>query len=246
MSTSIQCESCGAAIPAANVELALMIAKCEQCDGVFSFAEQVGHSDEDAVNRVLGGAPAPVRAIPTDHKVRQDDSGDRLTLTLPWFSPKTIALAFFAVFWNGFLVVWYAIGLSSLASGETSAIIMLLFPFLHVMAGFYVGYAAITGFLNSTTVTVTRRGVEVRHGPLPWPGNKTLHTHDIEQLYVSPRQMSSNNSTQIVYDVTAIGPDNLEVVLVKGVENDNAAIFLERRIETWLGIEDRAVPGQHV
>jgi hypothetical protein len=246
MSDSIQCETCGAPIPSANIELALMIAKCDQCNAVFSFAGQVGHSDQDAVNRVLGGAQAPVRPVPSDHKVRESDTGDQLILTLRWFTPKTLFIAFFALFWNGFLVVWYTMGLAGLASGETGMIIMLLFPVLHVIAGAYLAYTAITGFVNATTVTVSRRGVDVRHGPLPWPGNKTLSTEDIAQLYVSPRQVSSKNSTQTVYDVTAVGPDNLEVVLVKGIENDNAALFMERRIETWLGIEDREVPGQHL
>jgi len=244
--STVQCETCSAPIPAANVELALMIAKCDQCDAVFSFAGHVRHSDQDAVNRVLGGGAAHARPVPTDHKVRESDTGDGLTLTMSWFSAKTIFMAFFAVFWNGFLVVWYSIGFAALAAGETETIVMLVFPVLHVVAGFYIAYAALTGFVNTTTVTVNRSGIEVRHGPLPWPGNKTLDSGEIAQLYVSPRQVSSKNASQIVYDVTAVGPDNREIVLVKGVENDNAAVFMERRIETWLGIEDRQVPGQHL
>ena len=223
-----------------------MIAKCGNCDAVFSFADKVGHTEQEVISRVLGEpAPTTDRPIPTDHKVREVDSGDQLTLTMGWFSPQTLFMAFFAVFWNGFLVVWYSIGITGLLSGETEMIIMLLFPVLHVAAGFYVGYSAITGFVNSTTVTVDSAGIEVRHGPLPWPGNIRLDAEDVDQLYVAPRIITGKNTTRTVYDLKAVAKSGTELTVLKTLEDDRAALFMERRIERWLGIEDRRISGQH-
>lgn len=246
---ALSCPTCAADIPAKDVELSLMIAKCASCDAVFSFADRVGHSEEEAIGLMLGEEPrlaeGATRPVPTDHKVKELDAGDRLTLTIGWFSFQTVFLAFFAVFWNGFLLVWYSIGIAGMLAGETGMVFMLLFPVLHVAAGVYVGYTAITGFVNSTTVTVDRNGIDVRHGPLPWPGNITIEAAKIDQLYVAPRVITGKNTTRTVYDIVAIGPGGAEVTVLKALEDDRAALFMERRIEQWLGIEDRQIAGQH-
>ncbi len=244
---SIVCHTCAAPIPAKDIELSLMIAKCTSCDAVFSFADTVGHTEQEVVGRILGDDSAPAeRVMPTDHKVKvKADTDNQLTLSMGWFSAQTLFMAMFAVFWNGFLLVWYAIGITGFLAGESGMIIMLLFPVLHVAAGFYVGYTAICGFVNSTTISVDRTGIEVVHGPLPWPGNVSLQAQDVDQLYVVPRVITGKNSTRTVYDLKAVDRGGSEITVLRTLEDDRAALFMERRIEQWLGIEDRRIAGQH-
>jgi len=242
----ISCPSCATPVPAEDLELSMMLAKCSACDTVFSFAEEVGRTEGDSLRGALGARPAHRPGTPTDHPVKEHEDGDGLVLSWRWFSPRHLFLGFFALFWNGFLVVWYTIGISAVAAGDDSAVMMLCFPGIHVLVGLGVGYMAITGVVNSTTVRITQGRLAVEHHPLPWPGAKELHTDSIAQLFVKQRIKRGKNGTTVTYEVLARDRSHGEVTLMKGIAQEQAARYLEHRIEQWLGIEDQAVAGEHL
>lgn len=245
---AIHCPTCGAKVPAADVELSLLLAKCLACDEVFSFGDAVGRPDAEAVGRAAGAAPdaAPDRPpIPLDHGVVEREEAGGLILELRWFGLQGVFLLVFALFWNGFLAVWYSIALTALLSGDGEAVMMVVFPLIHVAAGLGIGYWSIATLLNRTTIRVDRHGIAVRHGPLPWPGSREIPVPDVLQLYVEPRVVRGKNTTRTVYDLNAVLRSG-SITLVSGIEDARSARFLEHRIEGWLGIVDRPVAGQHL
>ena len=263
----LTCPSCGASpIPADDVELSLMIAKCSQCDTVFSFAETVGHDELEVFDRALGVPPTPSGAAPgigsgvgsgvehragrpltpKKHRVQEAETPTGLSLEMRWFSAQHVALGFFALFWNGFLLVWYAIALSSFAAGDSEAAMGLCFPVIHVAVGIGVGYGALAGFVNRTLVEVRTGHISVTHGPLWWPGAVELDANDVEQLYVETRVIRGKNSSRTVYDLKARLRDGSSTDLCKGVSELSSARYLEHRVEGWLGIEDQPVAGEHL
>ncbi len=225
----LSCPECGAQIPADNINLDRMVAKCGECNAVFGFGDQFGASDQRSVARLPVPRPANVQ-------IEQD--GAELRFTRQWFSPAMAFLALFAIFWNGFMAVWFGIAIMSRLWP------MALFGTLHGAIGLFVAYYALAGFLNSTMIRVGMGEIEVTHGPLPWFGNRRLETAAIAQLYVKEVLRNRRNSTSLTHEVHVARRDGGHVTLLSGLESSEQALYLEQEIERSLGIKDLAVRGE--
>jgi hypothetical protein len=233
-------------VPSADVELALLLAKCSSCDAVFSFAGHVGRSEDQAVEAALGAPPPSFRQSPSSLGVNESEGDGGLELSYRWFRFQHLFLAFFAVFWNGFLVVWYvAVAGMAMEGNSLEVAPFALFPLIHVTVGLGVGYTALTGLVNSTTLAVNQAGLSVRHGPLPWRGNVDFASSDLEQLFLTRRVSNSKNGSTVVFDLKAISAGKT-VVLIKGVATENTARYLEHKVEAFLGIANQPVAGEHL
>ena len=162
-----------------------------------------------------------------------------LTFTYRWFSIPYIFLAAFALLWDAFLVVWYSIAFS-----QDAPLIMLIFPLVHVIVGVGVTYAALAGFYNRTVITVGQGKLSIQHGPIPWPGNKTLQASELTQLYSEERVIRVNNGTQMRYQLSAISRENRKIKLLGGLNAPSEVRFLEHKLEEQLGIQDHPVEGE--
>ena len=187
-------------------------------------------------------------------------------ITWRWFNPVLgVFLAFFSVFWNGFLVVWYSIvlqmfhraapgvdsgyGASSELSAETlshgTAWVFATFPLLHVAVGLGMIYYTITLFVNQTEVSVENGELEVRHGPLPWRGNCKLSRTTIAQLYVARRLSTSRrNGTTESFDLMVLDPEHIITPLIKNLPSLEHAKYVEQWVEQKLGIRNQSVEGE--
>jgi hypothetical protein len=111
--------------------------------------------------------------------------------------------------------------------------------------GVWLTYYVIAGFVNRTRVAVGGGAVDVRIGPLPWPGSKRVEASDIEQIFCEMIIARSRGGTQFyAYCVNAVTSRSWKLTLVSGLEERDVALFLEREIEKALGITDEYVPGQ--
>jgi hypothetical protein len=165
---------------------------------------------------------------------------DGLRLGYRWFSARYVFMALFCVVWDGFLVFWYGIALNQ--SGPSQ--IMIWFPLLHVVAGVCITYSTLAGFVNRTEVRVSNRAVTVRHGPLPWFGQRDIAASDIAQVY---RQQivttGSRGSTSVRYRLSVIRHDERKVDLLS-CDSPDTALYVEQEVERYLCIGDRRVSGE--
>jgi hypothetical protein len=107
------------------------------------------------------------------------------------------------------------------------------------LAGGELGvYWFLAFLLNRTTLRADDRGLDVRHGPLPWPGSRYLPRDQILQLYVTMHRTRRN----INYRLMAMLPFH-NAVLLRHVRTPEEALYFERALEKRLGIEDQPVPG---
>ena len=161
-------------------------------------------------------------------------------ITRRWFSCVFIFLAFFCVFWDGFLVFWY-----SIAFGAGAPLIAKLFPILHLALGIGLTYFTLAGFVNRTTIEVASDELTIQHGPLPWFGNHRLPVDQLEQLY--SRQVvnqGKNGRISYSYKVNAVTREGKKITLLSGLTESDQALFVEQQLEQHLGIKDRPVPGE--
>lgn len=230
--TPLACPSCGAPIPAEDVNVALMVALCRGCASTVELA--AGRSRPPAALLELAAPPAGLTI---------EDRGGALVLRRRWFEPNGafFFMVLWCVLWDGFLVVWYLAAFAGLASGDVSSIGMALFPTLHVIAGVGVTYFTLATAINHSTITLDDTHLRIAHGPLPWRAPDPVPLRSIDQLYLTQR-LQKNQRT---FTLVARRLDRTSVELLSGLPRDEQARFLEQRIESHLGIPDRAVEGEY-
>jgi hypothetical protein len=269
----LNCKACGAQIRAEDMNLDHLVARCRHCHAVFGFreqleADQAQPSDPSAPVAAPGGYVQGPRArpgyvpavgrrraevpLPKGLSVQREEPAGigfgeaagrgKLVILRRWFSPKYVFLLFFCVVWDGFLLFWYSIVFSQ--GGEGPAVIMGLFPLLHVAVGVGLTYSTLAGFLNTTTLTVEDDLLRVRHRPVPWIGNRDLRVADLKQLYVREHVSRSRNGTSTTYRVHAVLDGGNDLKLLSGLEDASQALYVEQQIERHLGIVDEAVGGE--
>ncbi len=183
-----------------------------------------------------------IEALPAPKGMTVATEGGGLVIRRRWFSPSAFFLLGFAVFWDGFLVVWYTIALSGALGGDDAAAMALLFPLLHVAAGVGITWLALATLLNTTKITLRSGELSVEHGPVPWKRPPTLKAGDLEQLWVVEKRGNKGGRS---YQLHARTRQGVAHKLVSGLQDVNQARFLERRLEAALGIRDRKVQGEY-
>jgi hypothetical protein len=244
----LDCPSCGRQIAAADIHLERTLAKCVACNTVFNFAHLVAAPGVDA--------PLQRPRVPPPPRWQVDDWGSDLRIRWRWWTPVALFLLFFCVAWDSFLVFWYAMALGKGGPPGDFQWIAIVFPIAHVAVGVGLTYVTLALLLNRTTVRVSGGRLTVRHGPIPWGGNGAWDAHDIEQLYCAPgssglRRMAhsarhAHHGAMGVghYDLCALLRDGTMVRLLRNIAELDHAVFLEQKLEEFLGIADRRVPGE--
>jgi len=232
----VSCKSCGATVPAENLNLDRMVAKCGACHAVFSFAiDGQQPPSRDPEQRDRGDVPRP-------ETLQIERFGGELTITRRWWStPAVVILTIFTIIWNGISWGGFVMVLEDMPPAA-------LFIALFLLIGLLMGYFTLCLMLNSTVITVGRELV-IRHGPLPVPGNRRLAASDLDQLYVTEhvstsRSDSGRRTTQVSYQLRARLQDGSGVKLLRAVTEAEEALYLEQLIEEELGIVDEPVRGE--
>ncbi|WP_420629125.1 hypothetical protein [Candidatus Leptofilum sp.] len=233
----LNCPKCGTEILSENMNLDRMIAKCNRCHSVFSFADRLDTPT----------TPAKLDA-PQPEKVRVENSGTDLTLHWRWFSWYIVPMTLFALFWNGIILFGFGGAFFFADSGELPSFASLL-PLL-ILPHFWVGlaliYYVLTGYLNKTVVTVNYGQLSVQHGPLPWWGNKRYEPSHIVQLYTKEnRSRFRRNTWSGSFEVHVILKKGTHQKLLSGLDSSEHGLFVEQALETYLNITDHAVRGEY-
>ena len=212
---SVHCPGCHALVPAADINIAALVAKCGNCNRIFPLSIQNLQAAGATKGEPELGCPGGV--------VREVGPGGELFIRLSWFHPILIFMAFFCVFWDGFLVFWYAMALARPAQGMMW--MPLLFPLLHVAVGVGLTYYVISGFLNSTRILIDDEFVHIRHQPLPWRGNRDQPRREIRTIEMTMgwAQVCSN------------GEEGRQTVLLSNITY-NRARYIARQMANFLNV----------
>lgn len=222
----IQCRSCRAPIVAEDMNIALAVAKCRQCNSVFGFADEV-----TGARRPRGPVELPVRFA-------VEDLGATWRIVRRWFTPVAFFLVFFCMFWDGIVLVFIT---TAFFSGEP---MMALFTSLHAAVGLGLTYFTVCSFVNRTIIEIAGDRLRVRHTPLPWPGRRDLAAADVRQLFTTEKVHRGKNGVSYSYVVHVRTSAGGDVKLLAGLSEVEHALFVEQQIEQRLGIRDEPVAGE--
>lgn len=231
----IQCPNCGEVVPADNVHLDRMVAKCRACSAVFAISVPgQAHAEPD------GGRPRAHVAQPSDVSVAE--YGRELAITRDHRSGCGF------LFLLGFATVWNSLAWALYFGVPAELWYIRWFLAIFQLVGFFLAYLTIASLVNKVTITVNPDMLSLRHHPLPFPGNVQIESACIVQLFVRERisrsSSSRSSSISVYYSVEARLEDGTRKKVLANLRDPDEALWYERTIEEWLGIADREVRGE--
>jgi hypothetical protein len=225
------CPRCGQPIPGVDIDLATRSAVCRPCGEVVALAAQPALGIEP-----VGAAPMGLYR-PTDLSWAEvNDSPGTWSVTITPPRAAAFGLLFFAIFWDGFLVFWYSMAVSS----KNPPLVMLLFPLLHVGAGLFITHAALCGLVNRTTVRLGAGVFEFRRGPIPQGGavrEPTLNIAGFETAKVSGGSMqmkSKGRTSRPTWGVHVLTRDGRAIPVRLGFQDQTHADYAATRLSQML------------
>ncbi|GIK40183.1 MAG: hypothetical protein BroJett011_40160 [Chloroflexota bacterium] len=214
----LTCKQCGTSIPSPAEDQAW--ARCANCQAVFSLSWA-----EIPTDLAQAGA-----FLPKGMSLQLLPNG--LEIAYNWFSPVYIVLALIALIWNSF--IFSAIG----ALGWW----LLLIP--HFWVGIGMAAYALINLVNRTIITVTPDDLEIIHTPIPYPPYRIFDPITLKQLYVKEVKHQNKGSVTYTYDLYMTTWTGRNQKLVGRIPEAHIALALEKEIEHFLQIKDRAIPGE--
>ena len=236
----MNCPYCSTLIPSGDVNIVRLVAKCKSCNEVFSFSNEFG-------GKALNPASAPPddgysEPPPMPPGLQTAVVGDTLHIRYKWFKPAILFLMFFAVAWDSFLIFWYG---AALFIPGPEKIFMLVFPIVHLAVGVAITYGVLCGLFNTTTISVSRGALGIRHAPFSWGfGNKLIPVDQLDQLYCRSETTHGKNGTSTSYSLHAVLTNGKRLDLLTNLDDRDLAAYLEYSIEYHLDIKDRPVSGE--
>lgn len=213
---------------------------CQFCGTPVAIPARQPDSPEDAP------FSGPKPAVPVPDQLCVEERGGELRITWRWFTWGVLFLIPFCIAWNAFLVGWYSMAAGGHGAPGGMQIIMLLFPIGHVAVGLGLLYVCLLLILNRTVIRVSYGELELRHGPLPVPGNRRVPADEIAQLYVGhERQPRRNGDSSHAYPLIARLKSGQQLKLLPRNTQLDIARALEQLVEEHLGIRDEPVAGEY-
>jgi hypothetical protein len=176
---------------------------------------------------VTGGLPA---SVPVPRNIICERQATGVTLTQRWFSWTSVMTVPYCILLDALVVVAYALR----PKGD-----LPLLTFLLVLPGILVAlgatYYLVARLVNRTVVTVTARELSMRHGPLPWPGNRSVVLQQMKEFRCGKRT-SRNYAGDVwqTYTLNAVLEDGQQVELLHRIGSPGAANILRQEVIGWL------------
>ena len=234
----MQCPECDVELPPSAIRPARNLAHCPLCDGMVELARV----DGDLVAVGLRPAPPPSelrilrdeepRAEGESYRDAVQESSGHFEAVMRWFSPGIIFLTFFVIFWDGFLVFWYSIGIATGAP-----MMMFIFPIVHIAVGVGLTWWVLAGWFNRTRILIEDGVLRIKHGPVPVFGRRPceLRLAEVDMFVVkeAKKKVRAKGSSAIQYEIEARSAADSRVVL-GCLSERRLADYLQRKFDKHL------------
>ncbi len=227
----LTCPRCNHIIDSKDINMEKLMAKCSNCQNVFSFSYDSATSSLVTENVIPKGIE--------ELKLRSE-----LELRLNWAETISEGGRWFMILFTGLwnlILLPFVVGV--ILSGQWG---ILIFLAAHLFIGLGLLWNLATIYFNQTYISVTKEEIKVTTKPLwhPFWRDKHIDTNTVTQLYVSQYVQSSKNGIpNYAYALYAILDSGEKVSLVRGMNRETQS-YLERSMEEYLGIKNIKVPDE--
>jgi len=226
----IDCPSCATTIPADNLNIQTNIAKCNSCNGIFSFGKEV---------EKLSSQNIITQEILRPEGVELTHFQDELDISVAqhWTTQEIMPLIFFP-YLAFFLTVGLSILLNNIFSSTLGGLAGVVISLLTIFFG-YFSYFSIRK-KHKIYIHIDDRDLHIEWRPKKFIKDKKYAIRDIDQVYIRKAGPKGAGIFMIINDID--GQKHVE--LIKSVNSRTKAKYIEQEIEKYLGIEDRRVPDE--
>lgn len=202
-----------------DLSLRTGLARCRGCNNVFRFdtAPELAASD---YARPLAGKPRNVT-------IREGRAG--LVIRHRWFTPPVLVYLLFCGVWNALVV-----GTMYHDSLRDEVLFTLLPGIVFIGIGVWLAYMALALCLNTTTLTLDRACLRVRHHPVPWPGNLDLPMASVRQLVCEKRVRHGRRRTSHSYVLEALLKDGRRTRVLSSFKLPDVPLYMQQHAEAWM------------
>lgn len=229
----VTCRRCFRDIPAGEIDPALGFVECARCNAVF----ELRRDDGPPPRRPEVPMPRGVRirrgeVDPQGGPYRGAGVGTgRLEVSLPFTRWRGLIGTLGAVFLFGVAVV-LVVGPGPASDPPPLGVLVLL-----GLASLGLSWPGLAYLVNHRTIVIDADSIEVRNGPVPWPGRRRIAADTLKQLYVERVIYRANRGTDERYCLRTIDADGVHGTLIV-LDRAPQALWLEQEIERQLGIAD--------
>ena len=216
--SSINCPSCGADVPADNLNIHDKIGKCGDCNVVFSLEKDIASLGSKSRVRDTVIRPAGVEMYEFEDELD-------FTLQQPISPLEIIGLSIAPLMAFITFALHFKKGLS----------ILWMMPFL--AAALYFIYSLINRSAYKMFVTVDQQYLNVRYSPKNLQTEQRIAIQEIDQLYIKGEDNGS-----ALYAVVNRPEGQKHIRLIRAMSDKSKPRFVEQEIERFLNIPDREIP----
>lgn len=225
------CPDCGRANPDSCADMKTMSAECIFCDTSISFAEVA-----DGVDRAERRIPCIDKQVQMPDSISVTESVEELRIVKPWFTLNWIPVLALCCIWDfGVVRAWHAALMSDGASSDSGM------PIFQAIIGLIATILTIQHCVNRTHIVVNASGLSSYSRPITFEQPKHIALDEIDQIYCRAERPASKIGR---FEVVAIDTGGECSTIMQGLTEIGHARFIERRIETRLGISDRWIAGE--
>ena len=228
----INCPSCGNPVSADNLNIQTNIAKCTNCDGIFSIGEQVEKlSNQNKISQEI------LRPEGVELTYFQDELD--ISVEQPWGTFEQIFMSFFPFFLI-MITSAFVEGISPSPIAKAGLITIWLASIIGYFAYFFIRKKHKIYFhIDDQYLSIERR-------PKKFIKDKKFAIQDIDQVYIKSIVSSSGAKGAGIFMIVNDAKGQKKVELIKKVSSRTKAKFIEQEIEKYLGIKDRRVPDEEI
>ncbi|MBI4614909.1 MAG: hypothetical protein HY720_14960 [Planctomycetes bacterium] len=228
----VACPKCGQVVRASDMDLGNLLARCSHCDVVFPFESDLDSLVQLEEPRGVPGGPEapPPRGLFVQH------SPAELRLWWRWLSWSSVVQFAVCIFID---VIWFITGPGAPARWLRNFEELPNAALQIVFAGccLWANYVAIAALVNGSEIAVSGDSIQVRHGPLPWPGQRRLPMREILRLSCTEHKSQLRQlDWGPTYALRASMRKGRIITLASGIEKAELALYLAAKIEERLGI----------
>lgn len=221
----IPCKNCGKTIPEEDLNTQTMIAVCPHCEFAFDISDLLPKSL--TAERILNP--------PAGFNVREQAGG--VIVSYHWFNWRAPVFLAAALSIMGVPVL-----LLDIIGGANVTLSVLLLLSLCLISLFAIGliYYSLAQFMNTTRINISGEQIEVRHMPIPMPGNVRLEAEHVTQVTIEEQHRETEYGTVSRYDVVVLLKDGTSRTLVHGLQRREQARYLEQQMRRYLKLSSQA------
>lgn len=221
----VVCPHCSAIVPASDLNMFQMAAKCTPCNSIFDFSSQI---ESENIRPVRKPKLSPEVMRPPE--VVLSEEGD--TATIVWRPAYRLTLM------RGVLIAMVAL---LFVPSFVRSILVGLWRLDTLFLGFmmlWFTYQILTTVVNRTTIEFSDSKLLVDKGPLPPKLQKEFAVDNLAHLYVR-EVFSERFFRKFSYQILGIDPvEDTHRVIVSGFDSHDAAQFVRQEIERKIGLRD--------